>query len=126
MEANSRYAEVSYWEERYATEDHYEWLGQGYQQALDLLASTLADRDARILILGCGNSHLSRDLRLLGGWNPGSDPELDKAVETVPVIYEAICQPPNAPLSENAFDDLIAFLKGQNQPEQSNEPAPAA
>ena len=52
--------------------------------------------------------------------------QLDKAVETVPVIYEAICQPPNAPLSENAFDDLIAFLKGQNQPEQSNEPAPAA
>ena len=66
MEANSRYAEVSYWEERYATEDHYEWLGQGYQQALDLLAATLGDRDARILILGCGNSHLSRDLRLLG------------------------------------------------------------
>ncbi|MCJ8308787.1 MAG: flagellar protein export ATPase FliI [Hyphomicrobiales bacterium] len=67
----------------------------------------------------------SRDLRMLGGWKPGSDPELDKAVETVPVIYEAICQAPNAPLSENAFDDLIAFLKGNNQPEQSNEKAPA-
>ena len=68
----------------------------------------------------------TRDLRMLGGWKPGSDPELDKAVETVPTIYEAICQPPNAPLSENAFDALIAFLKGQNQPEQSNEAAPAA
>ena len=66
----------------------------------------------------------TRDLRMLGGWKPGSDPELDKAVETVPVIYEAICQPPNAPLSDNAFDDLIAFLKGNNQPEQRNDTAP--
>ncbi|MEP0944742.1 MAG: FliI/YscN family ATPase [Rhizobiaceae bacterium] len=67
----------------------------------------------------------TRDLRMLGGWKPGSDPELDKAVETVPVIYEAICQPPNAPPSQNAFADLVAHLKGQNQAEQSHEQAPS-
>jgi flagellum-specific ATP synthase len=66
----------------------------------------------------------TRDLRMLGGWKPGSDPELDKAVETVPVIYEAITQPPNAPPSQNAFDDLVAHLKGHNQSEQNNEPVP--
>ncbi|NKB54128.1 MAG: flagellar protein export ATPase FliI [Rhizobiaceae bacterium] len=65
----------------------------------------------------------TRDLRMLGGRKPGSDGELDKAVETVPAIYEAICQPPDAPGSQNAFDDLVTFLKGNNQPDQNNEPA---
>ena len=55
----------------------------------------------------------TRDLRMLGGWKPGSDPELDKAVETVPVIYEALCQPPDSPASQNAFEDLVAYLRGE-------------
>ncbi|MEP1261479.1 MAG: FliI/YscN family ATPase [Rhizobiaceae bacterium] len=63
----------------------------------------------------------TRDLRMLGGWKPGSDAELDKAVETVPVIYEAICQPPDAPASQNAFEDLIGFLKGNNSTDQNHE-----
>ena len=53
----------------------------------------------------------TKDLRMLGGWVPGSDPELDKAVETVPIIYQALCQAPTAQPSENAFSDLVEHLK---------------
>ena len=55
----------------------------------------------------------TKDLRLLGGWKPGVDPQLDKAVETVPAIYDAIAQTPDAPPSENAFGELVSFLKGE-------------
>jgi flagellum-specific ATP synthase len=34
----------------------------------------------------------TRDLRLMGGYRQGSDPELDSAVALVPKIYEAIMQ----------------------------------
>jgi len=56
----------------------------------------------------------TKDLRLLGGWKPGVDPQLDKAVETVPLIYEALAQAPEDPISENAFGDLVEYLKGEN------------
>ena len=55
----------------------------------------------------------TKDLRMLGGGHAGADPKLDKAVATVPVIYEAISQMPDAPLSENAFADLVGYLKGE-------------
>ncbi len=52
----------------------------------------------------------TRDLRLLGGGKPGSDPDLDRAVEIVPRLYDAMAQPPTAPKSEDAFAELAALL----------------
>ncbi|WP_046866622.1 flagellar protein export ATPase FliI [Microvirga massiliensis] len=53
----------------------------------------------------------TRDLRLMGGYQPGNDPELDQAVTIVPRIYEALRQDPSMPLSRDAFLDLAQSLK---------------
>lgn len=68
----------------------------------------------------------TRDLRLLGAWQPGADPALDKAVETVPAIYDALCQGPSDPVSADPFADLIAFLKGGTGGGQAEAPADQA
>jgi flagellum-specific ATP synthase len=52
----------------------------------------------------------TRDLRLLGGYQPGSDPELDQAVGLVPKIYEAMKQSPDSPVSQAAFRELAETL----------------
>ncbi len=57
----------------------------------------------------------TRDLRMLGGWTRGADDELDKAVETVPIIYEALCQSLDTPFVEDAFQDLVFELKKAQQ-----------
>ena len=36
----------------------------------------------------------TRDLRLLGGYSKGGDPELDHAMDLVPRIYDFLCQTP--------------------------------
>ena len=36
----------------------------------------------------------TRDLRLMGGYHTGPDPDLDQAVSLVPIIYEALSQSP--------------------------------
>lgn len=53
----------------------------------------------------------TRDLRLMGGYREGSDPELDHAAAIVPRIYEWIMQFPQSPPSENAFRELTGFLQ---------------
>lgn len=53
----------------------------------------------------------TRDLRLLGGWTPGQDLELDKAVALVPRIYNFLNQTSSDRQSANAFADLLEFLK---------------
>lgn len=53
----------------------------------------------------------TRDLRLMGGYHPGNDQELDQAVVIVPKIYEALRQDPSTPLSHDAFMDLAQALK---------------
>lgn len=52
----------------------------------------------------------SRDLRMLSGHKPGIDPDLDKAVELVPAIYEALVQKPSDAASTDAFSELAAVL----------------
>lgn len=52
------------------------------------------------------------DLRLMGGWQPGSDPELDKAVEIVPRIHSYLQQTPGGPPSKEPFEELAAHLRG--------------
>ncbi|QBR70704.1 flagellum-specific ATP synthase FliI [Beijerinckiaceae bacterium] len=53
----------------------------------------------------------TRDLRLMGGYRPGSDPALDQAVTLVPKIYEAIAQSPKSPASRDAFRELAKILQ---------------
>ncbi|MGD9913112.1 MAG: flagellar protein export ATPase FliI [Rhizobiaceae bacterium] len=54
----------------------------------------------------------TRDIRLLGAYQPGMDPELDGAVRQVPMIYEALKQSPGDPPSADAFADLARHLRG--------------
>ena len=53
----------------------------------------------------------TRELRLMGGYTPGADPVLDKAIKSVPRIYEAMTQPFEAPPCEDPFIDLAAALR---------------
>ncbi|MBS7537955.1 flagellar protein export ATPase FliI [Ancylobacter lacus] len=54
----------------------------------------------------------TRDLRLLGGYTPGSDHELDQAVAVVPKIYDALRQLADAPPSRDAFAELAQAIRG--------------
>jgi flagellum-specific ATP synthase len=55
----------------------------------------------------------TRDLRLMGGYQPGQDLELDSAVAAVPKLYAALNQLPHAPSSEDGFRDLAEALRAQ-------------
>lgn len=59
----------------------------------------------------------TRDLRLIGGYTPGSDPFLDQAVKMVPQIYEAMQQSVGAEPSVDIFQELAAALKQEPAPE---------
>ena len=54
----------------------------------------------------------TRDLRLMGGYRAGSDPDLDQAVSLVPRIYEALRQEPGQLPSRDAFLELAQSLRG--------------
>ncbi|PFH33796.1 hypothetical protein BESB_080120 [Besnoitia besnoiti] len=56
-EKNSAYASPEYWEERFATEEHYEWLES--PEALLPLLLPLLGAASRVLFVGCGSSELS-------------------------------------------------------------------
>jgi flagellum-specific ATP synthase len=53
----------------------------------------------------------TRELRLMGGYTPGADPILDKAIKSVPRIYEAMTQSLDAPKCADPFIDLAAALR---------------
>jgi flagellum-specific ATP synthase len=60
----------------------------------------------------------TRDLRLIGGYRPGADPDLDMAVKQVPPIYDVLKQTPGERPSRDAFADMAVALKNaaaQNQ-----------
>ena len=54
----------------------------------------------------------TRDLRLMGGYRAGGDPDLDQAVTLVPRIYEAMRQEPGQAPSRDAFLELAQSLRG--------------
>lgn len=62
----------------------------------------------------------TRDLRLIGGYRQGADPDLDIAVKQVPVIYEILKQTPGDRPARDSFADLANALKAaaQAQPQQ--------
>ncbi|PDT18394.1 flagellum-specific ATP synthase FliI [Rhizobium sp. J15] len=53
----------------------------------------------------------TRDLRLIGGYRQGADPDLDMAVKQVPIIYDVLKQSPGDRESADAFADLAGALK---------------
>ncbi len=53
----------------------------------------------------------TRDLRVMGGYQPGNDPDLDQAVVLVPKIYRSMTQSPQSPRSSEAFRELAELLQ---------------
>lgn len=94
---------------------------QGRYPAISLLGSIsrLADlvwtREQRDLVRALKNLIMryedTRDLRVMGGYHAGSDPELDQAVIVIPRIYAALRQDPWQPASTDAFAELAAALR---------------
>jgi len=58
----------------------------------------------------------TRDIRLLGAYQPGVDAELDLAVRQVPLIYEVLAQSPKDGPSYDPFGDLARQLKSREKP----------
>jgi flagellum-specific ATP synthase len=58
----------------------------------------------------------TRDIRLLGAYQPGVDAELDMAVRQVPLIYEALTQSPADRPSSDPFADLARHLRAKDKP----------
>ena len=53
----------------------------------------------------------TRDLRLMGGYQPGRDSELDQAVQLVPKIYDVMRQTPADPACTEPFQELLDVIK---------------
>ena len=93
---------------------------QGRYPAVNVLASVsrLADHawsaEERALVLKLramiARFEDTRDLRLMGGYQTGQDPELDKAIEFVPRIYQGLTQSPGA-ISQDAFKELASAMQ---------------
>ncbi|MCB1503840.1 MAG: flagellar protein export ATPase FliI [Hyphomicrobiaceae bacterium] len=65
----------------------------------------------------------SRDLRALGAYKPGVDPELDQAVAVTPLLYRAMLQGPEDSMTENAFGALASLLAGLRNSPTAKPPA---
>jgi flagellum-specific ATP synthase len=52
----------------------------------------------------------TRDLRIMGGYQAGTDPELDRAITIVPKLYQALGQSPADPLSRDPFQEIAGYL----------------
>jgi flagellum-specific ATP synthase len=59
----------------------------------------------------------TRDLRLIGGYRQGSDPDLDKAIQLVPKIYDVMRQSPDSTMSEDAFQEVAQALAADTNAE---------
>jgi flagellum-specific ATP synthase len=62
----------------------------------------------------------TRDLRLIGGYRQGSDPDLDKAIQLVPKIYDVMRQSPDDPASVDAFQEVAQALAAEQTAEPSS------
>ncbi|XP_052404557.1 EEF1A lysine methyltransferase 4 isoform X2 [Carassius gibelio] len=63
-DSNVRYKDVDYWNERYRTEESFEWFGDFTK--FDHLLRQHVGTEENILMLGCGNSALSYDMYRAG------------------------------------------------------------
>ena len=93
---------------------------QGRYPAVNVLASIsrlsqqvwTPEQKKLVLMLRSLIAHFedTRDLRMIGGYKPGGDVELDKAVMWVPGIYETIQQELDSPACEDVFAELSNVL----------------
>ncbi|WFD34271.1 hypothetical protein MCUN1_001108 [Malassezia cuniculi] len=61
---NADFQTVEYWDKRYAREApdaDFDWFKK-YSDIIDIIHEHIPDRDSRVLMLGCGNSTLSKDM----------------------------------------------------------------
>ncbi|WP_377298433.1 flagellar protein export ATPase FliI [Rhizobium sp. SGZ-381] len=58
----------------------------------------------------------TRDLRLIGGYRTGSDPDLDMAIKQVPIIYDVLKQSPGDGPVTDAYADLATALRAGAAP----------
>ena len=59
--SNSDYKEKSYWDDRFTTENSFDWL-LTYEQLKEFLLPHFKDEYRRALVIGCGNSNFSSSL----------------------------------------------------------------
>jgi flagellum-specific ATP synthase len=98
---------------------------QGRYPAINVLKSIsrLADRvwskDEREMVMRLkamlSKFEETRDLRMLGGYRAGADPELDRAVAITPVVYEALRQSPKDSPSRAALEELAQRISAEIQ-----------
>ena len=62
----------------------------------------------------------TRDLRLMGGYRKGTDAALDRAIELVPRLYEAMRQGPAEPACADVFQEIARALAAKRSPRQSS------
>ncbi|KAG0222933.1 hypothetical protein BGW41_005788 [Actinomortierella wolfii] len=55
------YKRQEYWDERYTQEESFDWF-KTYADLQPFITRQIPDKNARILMLGCGNSTLSEDM----------------------------------------------------------------
>ncbi|GBE89613.1 S-adenosyl-L-methionine-dependent methyltransferase [Sparassis latifolia] len=61
---NEEYGSKEYWDQRYSQESDdasFDWF-KSYDDVADIMRSIIPNKDARILMLGCGNSKLSEEM----------------------------------------------------------------
>ncbi len=93
---------------------------EGRYPAIDLLTSisrladTLWSAEERKLIVKLRSMieryEDSRDIRSIGGYKPGTDPELDECVALVPKLYNGLIQHPQSAKIQDAFAHLSNLL----------------
>jgi len=54
----------------------------------------------------------TRDFRMLGGYQAGNDPELDRAVAAAPLVYDVLRQSPSDATSVEALKEISRALGG--------------
>lgn len=96
---------------------------QGRYPAIDVLASisrlaarlwTAEERDLATRLRSLvARYEDTRDLRLMGAWQAGGDPDLDQAVALVPALYEVLRQDVSAPPAADAMRDIADALAGR-------------
>jgi flagellum-specific ATP synthase len=85
--------------------------------SISRLAQHVWSKEQQVLILKLkamiARYEETRDLRLMGGYQPGQDADLDQAVALVPKLYDAVVQTPTAPMSRDAFHELAEALQAK-------------
>ena len=93
---------------------------QGRFPAIDILGSVsrlamrvwtpaqrAAVRDLKSLI---AKFEETRDIRLIGGYKPGNDPELDRAMFIVPPLYQYLTQGPDDVRPDETIDGMLKVM----------------